>query len=88
MAAQVLIKLGGNLDRVRQQVIQSLADASQLQAEQVGGVPPRISQEQAMAMVAGGPGVYRDEPAELVRVVPLAREVYRGPRPPGRADLA
>ena len=78
VAAQVLIKLGGNLDRVRQQVIQSLADASQLQAEQVGGVPPRISQEQAMAMVAGGPGVYRDEPAELVRVVPLAREVFRG----------
>ena len=31
-----------------------------------------------MAMVAGGPGVYRDEPAELVRVVPLAREVFRG----------
>src|SRR4249920_1661767 len=78
VAAKVLIKLGGNLDRVRQQVIQSLADASQLQAEQVGAVPPRISQEQAMAMVAGGPGVYRDEPAELVRVVPLAREVFRG----------
>ena len=78
VAAKVLIKLGGNLDRVRQQVIQSLADTSQLQAEQVGGVPPRISQEQAMAMVAGGPGVYRDEPAELVRVVPLAREVFRG----------
>jgi hypothetical protein len=29
-------------------------------------------------MVAGGPGSYRDEPAELVRVVPLAREVFHG----------
>jgi Clp amino terminal domain, pathogenicity island component len=78
VAAQVLVKLGGSLDRVRQQVIQLLADASQLQAEQVAGMPSRISQEQARAMVAGGPGIYREEPAELVRVVPLAREVFRG----------
>jgi hypothetical protein len=78
VAAQVLVKLGGSLDRVRQQVIQLLADASQLQAEQVAGMPSRISQQQAMAMVAGGPGVYQEEPAELVRVVPLAREVFRG----------
>jgi hypothetical protein len=78
VAAQVLVKLGASFDRVRQQVIQILADASQLQAEQVGGVQSRISQQQALAMVAGGPGVYRDEPAELVRVVPLAREVFRG----------
>jgi hypothetical protein len=77
VAAQVLIELGGSLDRVRQQVIQILADASQLQAEQVGGTQSRISQQQAMAMVAGGPGVYQDEPAELVRVVPVAREVHR-----------
>jgi hypothetical protein len=77
VAAQVLVKLGASFDRVRQQVIQILADASQLQTEQVGGVPPRISQQQAMAMVAAGPGVYRDEPAELVRVVPVAREVHR-----------
>jgi hypothetical protein len=77
VAAQVLVKEGGSLDRVRQQVIQILADASQLQAEQVGGTQSRISQQQAMAMVAGGPGVYQDEPAELVRVVPVAREVHR-----------
>jgi hypothetical protein len=77
VAAQVLIELGGSLDRVRQQVIQILANASQLQAEQVGGMQSRISQQQAMAMVAGGPGVYQDEPAELVRVVPVAREVHR-----------
>jgi len=77
VAAQVLVKEGGSLDRVRQQVIQILADASQLQAEQVGGMQSRISQQQAMAMVAGGPGVYQDEPAELVRVVPVAREVHR-----------
>jgi len=77
VAAQVLVKEGGSLDRVRQQVIQILADASQLQAEQVGVTQSRISQQQAMAMVAGGPGVYQDEPAELVRVVPVAREVHR-----------
>jgi len=77
VAAQVLVKLGADFDRVRQQVVQLLADASQLQAEQVAGMQPRISQEQAMAMVAGGPGVYQDEPAELVRVVPVAREVHR-----------
>ena len=79
VAAQVLVKLGGSLDRVRQQVIQLLADASQLQAEQVAGMPTRITQQQAMAMVAGGPGAYQEqEPPELVRVVPLAREVLRG----------
>ncbi len=77
VAAQVLVKLGGSLDRVRQQVIQILAGASALQTE-VAGMPTRISQQEAMAMVAGGPGVYREEPAELVRVVPLAREVFRG----------
>ena len=77
VAAQVLVKLGADFDRVRQQVVQLLADASQLQAEQVGGMQSRISQQQAMAMVAGGPGVYQDEPAELVRVVPVAREVHR-----------
>jgi hypothetical protein len=77
VAAQVLVKLGADFDRVRQQVVQLLADASQLQAEQVGGKQSQISQQQAMAMVAGGPGVYQDEPAELVRVVPVAREVHR-----------
>jgi hypothetical protein len=77
VAAQVLVKLGGSLDRVRQQVIQLLADASQLQAEQVAGMPVGISQQQAMSMVAGGPAVYQEEPAELVRVVPVAREVHR-----------
>jgi hypothetical protein len=77
VAAQVLVKLGGSLDRVRQQVVQLLADASALQAEQVAGMSSRLTQEQARAMVAGGPGVYQPEPAELVRVVPLAREVHR-----------
>ena len=79
VAAQVLVKLGGSLERVRQQVIQLLADASQLQAEQVTGMPTRITQQQARAMVAGSPGAYQEqEPPELVRVVPLAREVLRG----------
>jgi hypothetical protein len=78
VAAQVLVKLGASFDRVRQQVIQLLADASQLQAEQVAGMPSRITQQAAMAMVAGGPGAYQEQEApELIRVVPLAREVHR-----------
>ena len=76
VAAQVLIKLGASFDRVRQQVVQLLAGI--VKGEQVAGMPSRISQQQAMAMVAGGPGVYGEEQAELVRVVPLAREVFRG----------
>jgi Clp amino terminal domain, pathogenicity island component len=78
VAAQVLVTLGAGLERVRQQVVQLLADAGAAQAEQVAGGPVKISQQAVTAMVAGGPGFYRDEPAELVRVVPLAREVYHG----------
>jgi hypothetical protein len=79
VAAQVLVTLGASLERVRQQVVQLLADAGAAQAEQVTGGPVRISQQAVTAMVAGGPGVYQEhEPTELVRVVPLAREVYRG----------
>ena len=79
VAAQVLVKLGADLTRVRQQVIQLLAGyPGGAQPEQLAGMSTRITQEQAVAMVAGGPGIYSEEPAELVRVVPLAREVYRG----------
>jgi hypothetical protein len=79
VAAQVLVKLGASFDLVRLKVIQILADASQLQTEQLAGMPARISQQEAVAMVAGGPGAYQEqEPPELVRVVPLAREVFRG----------
>jgi hypothetical protein len=80
VAAQVLVKLGASFDRVRQTVVQLLAGyVGGRQAEQVAGMPSRISQQQVMAMVAGGPGVYQEEePAELERVVPLARQVYRG----------
>jgi hypothetical protein len=78
VAAQVLVGLGAGLDRVRQQVVQLLADAGASQAEQVAAGPSQIRQQAVTAMVAGGPGFYRDEPAELVRVVPLAREVFHG----------
>jgi hypothetical protein len=79
VAAQVLVKLGADHDRVRQQVIQLLAGHAGVgPTEQQPPGQPRLGQQAAAAMVAGGPGVYRDEPAELVRVVPLAREVYRG----------
>jgi Clp amino terminal domain, pathogenicity island component len=75
VAAQVLAKLGGSLDRVRQAVVVALAGAA-------GVGPPeqaaRIAQPPTV-MVTGGPGVFQEqEPAELVRVVPLAREVHRG----------
>jgi hypothetical protein len=78
VGAQVLVKLGAGRDQVRQVVVQLLAGYA-------GGRPPeqgpmgqvRLSQRAAAAMVAGGPGVYQDEPAELVRVVPVAREVHR-----------
>ena len=78
VAAQVLVGLGAGLDRVRQQVVQLLANAGASQAEQVAAGPSQIRQQAVTAMVAGGPGFYRDEPAELVRVVPLAREVFHG----------
>jgi hypothetical protein len=78
VAAQVLVGLGADLDRVRGQVVQLLATAGASQAEQVAAGPSRIRQQAVTAMVAGGPGSYRDEPAELVRVVPLAREVFHG----------
>jgi hypothetical protein len=79
VAAEVLVKLGADHDRVRQQVIELLSGY-------VRGAPPdqpplgpvRISQQAVTAGVVGGPGVYQEEPAELVRVVPLAREVFRG----------
>jgi hypothetical protein len=77
VAAQVLVKLGASFDRVRQQVVQLLAGHAGAQAEQVAGLSTRISQRQAMAMVTGGPGAYLEqERPELVRVVPLAREVH------------
>jgi hypothetical protein len=78
VAAQILVKLAPRpgLPEVRQRVVQLLA-ASGGRAEdepETAGVatPP-------FAPVAGGPGPYlAQEPTELVRVVPLAREVYRG----------
>jgi hypothetical protein len=78
VAAQVLVKLGAGLDRVRQQVVQLLSGyAGPALAEQDPLGQMRLGQRAAAAMVAGGPGVYQDEPAELVRVVPLAREAHR-----------
>jgi phage shock protein PspC (stress-responsive transcriptional regulator) len=79
VAAQVLIKLGADLERVRQQVIQVLSGyVGGSLGEQAPPGPLRISRQAVTAGIAGGPGVYLDEPAELVRVVPLAREVFQG----------
>jgi hypothetical protein len=73
--AQVLAKLGGTLERVRQAVVLQLAGAAgEVPTEQAAriGQPPAV-------MVTGGPGAFQEqESAELVRVVPLAREVHRG----------
>jgi ClpA/ClpB-like protein len=73
VAAQVLTTLGAGLDRVRQQVIQILSGYAGAPAEQIARPGPS-----RVGMVTGGPGVYQEQgPAELVRVVPLAREVVR-----------
>jgi hypothetical protein len=79
VAAQVLKSQGASLDRVRQQVVQLLAGSpAPAGAEQVPGWQARLSQEAVTAMVAGGPGAYQEtERPELVRVVPLAREVHQ-----------
>jgi ClpA/ClpB-like protein len=71
VAAQVLVKLGADLSRVRQQVVQLLTGHE-------AGEPaaaPRVVREPRPTVV-GGPGVFlrEREPPELVRVVPLARE--------------
>jgi ATP-dependent Clp protease ATP-binding subunit ClpC len=72
VGAQVLVKLGAGRDRVRQVVVQLLAGYA-------GGVPPEqaaAASRPPVAPVVGGPGFYAEgEPPELVRVVPLAREV-------------
>jgi hypothetical protein len=73
VGAQVLVKLGAGRDQVRQQVVQLLAGYA-------GGMPLEQaaagSSRPPVAPVAGGPGFYaEEEPPELVRVVPLAREV-------------
>jgi hypothetical protein len=71
----VLAKLGADLERTRQEVVKLLSGY-------VGGAPAervaRVGQP-PLATVAGGLGAYQEqEPPELVRVLPLAREVYRG----------
>ena len=73
VGAQVLVKLGAGRDQVRQTVVQLLSSYA-------GGRPPEQaaagSSRPPAAPVVGGPGFYTEgEPPELVRVVPLAREV-------------
>jgi Clp amino terminal domain, pathogenicity island component len=74
VAAQVLVKLGADLSRVRQQVIQLLSGYA-------GGEGVATGREASgVARVVGGPGVFREQqPPELVRVVSLAHEVVRRP---------
>jgi hypothetical protein len=80
VGAQVLGSMGADLPRVREQVVQLLASSGGVpQAGRFAGMGPPIGQPQAAAMVAGGPGVYQElEPPWLVRVIPLAREIYAG----------
>jgi hypothetical protein len=75
VAAQVLVKLGGDLSRVRQQVIQLLSGY----AGGTEGAERLVVREQRPGVV-GGPGAFRQQgPPELVRVVPLAREAVSRP---------
>jgi hypothetical protein len=72
VGAQVLVELGADRDRVRQVVVQVLAGYAGMPPEQRAAAASRP----AVAPVAAGPGFYSErEPPELVRVVPLAREV-------------
>jgi Clp amino terminal domain, pathogenicity island component len=67
VAAQVLVKLGADQPRVRQQVTQLLSGG-----ELVG---ERLVVREPRPTVVGGPGVFgQREPPDLVRVIPLARE--------------
>jgi Clp amino terminal domain, pathogenicity island component len=71
VAAQVLVKLGGgDLNRVRQQVIQLLSGYARGEE----AAERRVAREPRPTVV-GGPGVFgQREPPDLVRVIPLARE--------------
>jgi Clp amino terminal domain, pathogenicity island component len=75
VAAQVLVKLGADLARVRGQVI-TLLSGEAVEA----GEPPaqeRVILQDMPPAVAGGPAFRAQQPAELVRVVPLVRELVR-----------
>jgi hypothetical protein len=73
VAAQVLVTLGADLSRVRQQVVQLLS----AQPAGEAGVGRPAAREPRPG-VAGGPVAFGErEPPELVRVVPLAREATR-----------
>jgi ClpA/ClpB-like protein len=72
VAAQVLVKLGADQPRVRQQVVQLLSGSE--------AVAERLVVREQRPSVVGGPGIFRQpEPPELVKVVPLAHEVVRRP---------
>jgi len=77
VAAQVLVKLGADLSRVRQQVIQVLSGYAAVGRVEPGEIDPFGDSPESWAERAS-----REEPVELVRVVPLAR------RFPARDDRA
>jgi len=72
---QVLVTLGADLARVRGQVITLLSG----EAGEAGEPPAqeRVILQDMPAAVAGGPAFRAQQPAELVRVVPLVRELVR-----------
>jgi hypothetical protein len=75
VAAQVLVTLGADLARVRGQVITLLSGEAV-----AAGEPPaqeRVILQDMPPAVAGGPAFRAQQPAELVRVVPLVRELAR-----------
>jgi Clp amino terminal domain, pathogenicity island component len=81
IAAQVLTELGVRHDQVREQVVRLLSGYAGSGPAERRTRFARITEQAVTAMVAGGPGLYSEEegPPELVRVLPLAREIYAGP---------
>jgi hypothetical protein len=80
VAAQVLTELGVGHDQVREQVVRLLSGHAGSGPAERRTRFARLSETAVTAMVAGGPGLYSEteQPPELVRVLPLAREIYAG----------
>jgi hypothetical protein len=78
VAAQVLVKLGADLARARAEVIALLTVGPGV-ADETGqpATRERRTGQGMAAAVAGGPVFRPQQPAELLRVVPLARELVR-----------
>jgi Clp amino terminal domain, pathogenicity island component len=78
VAAQVLVKLGADLSRVRQEVVKLLEGQAEGATEPVGLEVLRERGARAALLVGGPPSAAGRQPAEPVRVVPLVLEAASG----------